>query len=55
MKRLIYAVILILLVGIIFSVYTGLNGNPIRIAQAEKDMKSYLETTYPGKAEGIRK
>ncbi|MDP4090803.1 MAG: hypothetical protein Q8930_16255 [Bacillota bacterium] len=49
MKRLVYVVILVFLVGIVYWVYTGLNGSPVRKAQAEKDMKSYLKTTYPGR------
>lgn len=49
MKKLIYAVLLVLLIGIIAWFYTGLNGNPISKIKAEKDMKSYLAETYPGK------
>lgn len=49
MKRLIYVIILVLLVGFIWRLYIGVNGSPIKKVQAEKDMKKYLKETYPDK------
>lgn len=49
MKKFIYSIIVILLLGIIFWLYSGFNGNPVSKIRAEKDMKNYLETTYKGR------
>ncbi|GLC31850.1 hypothetical protein [Clostridium omnivorum] len=49
MKKILYGVVLVLLIGIIFWFYTGLNGNSMSKAQAEKDMKVYLQENYPDK------
>lgn len=49
MKKILYGVVLVLLVGIVFWFYTGLNGNSMSKAQAEKDMKVYLQENYPDK------
>jgi hypothetical protein len=49
MKKVLYGGLLVLIVGFVFSIYSGLNGNPIKKIQAEKGMKSYLQENYPDK------
>lgn len=49
MKRLFYAVVVILLVGILWKLYTGVNGSPIKKQKAEEIMTAYLMENYPGK------
>lgn len=49
MKKFFYVIVVVLLVGLVVNIYCGINGNPLYINQAEKDMKIYLKKTYPDK------
>lgn len=46
-KKIIYIIVLVIIVGALFTVYNAFNGNPISKAIAKKKYVEYIEKTYP--------
>lgn len=48
-RKIVFSVLAILLIGIVLFVYNEFNGNPISKYYATKELESYLKETYPKK------